>query len=293
MCERLAIPYSLLPALQPAHAIAGTVMATAARETGVAAGTPVVVGGADFAASTLAAGVLDPGEACLMLGTSGNLIAPLAEPGFDTRLINTHHVGCERALTLGATLSGAVQEWFRGVSAPGDFETLDAEAATIAAGADGVTLLPYLQGERTPYWDGGARGAFLGLSLAHRRGHLYRAVLEGIAVSFRHCADVVRDSGVTLREIIAVDGGARSALFRQIMADALGVPLLYLPDAAGAPAGAAVLAGLGSGALASPQIARRWRGPLLRHTPEPARTATYARMLAARKDTYPALRGID
>jgi xylulokinase len=293
MCERLSIPYALLPALHPAHAVAGTVTAAAARETGVVAGTPVVVGGADFAASTLAAGVLDPGEACLMLGTSGNLIAPLPEPGFDTRLINTHHVGCERALTLGATLSGAVQEWFRGVAAPGvDFETLDAEAAGIFAGADGVTLLPYLQGERTPHWDAGARGAFLGLSLAHRRGHLYRAVLEGIAVSFRHCADVMRDSGVTLREVVAVDGGARSGLWRQIIADALGVPLFYLPDAAGAAAGAALLAGLGSGALASVETARRWRGPLLRHTPDPASTATYARMLAARKDLYPALRGI-
>ncbi len=292
-CERVGIAPSLLPALRPAHAVAGTVTASAARETGVAEGTPVVVGGADFAASTLAAGVIEPGEACLMLGTSGNLIAPLAEPGFDTRLINSHHVGCDRALTLGATLSGAVQEWFRRVAAPDmPYETLDAEATAVPAGAGGLTLLPYLQGERTPYWDADARGTFLGLTLAHGRGHLYRAVLEGVAVSFRHCADVVRDSGVTLREVIVVDGGARSALWRQIIADALGVPLFYVPDAAGAPAGAAVLAGLGSGALASVAVARRWRGPLVRHTPEPARTAMYERMLARRTELYPALRRI-
>lgn len=292
-CGRLGIAPSLLPALRPAHAVAGAVTAAAARETGVAEGTPVVVGGADFAASTLAAGVVDPGEACLMLGTSGNLIAPLAAPGFDTRLINSHHVGCDRALTLGATLSGAVQEWFRRVAAPDvPFDTLDAEAAAVPAGAGGLTLMPYLQGERTPYWDADARGTFLGLTLAHGRGHLYRAVLEGIAVSFRHCANVVRGSGVTLREVIVVDGGARSALWRQIIADALGVPLFYLPDAAGAPAGAAVLAGLGSGALAGVETARRWRGPLVRHAPDPARTATYERMLARRTELYPALRRI-
>ena len=292
-CARLGVAPAQLPALRPAHAVAGTVTAAAARETGIPEGTPVVVGGADFAASTLAAGVVDPGEACLMLGTSGNLIAPLAAPGFDTRLINSHHVGCERALTLAATLSGAVQEWFRRVAAPDvPFDTLDAEAASVPAAAAGVTLLPSLQGERTPYWDAHARGAFVGLTLAHGRGHLYRAVLEGVAVSFRHCAQVVRDSGVTLREVIVVDGGARSALWRQIITDALGVPVFYRPDAAGAPAGAAVLAGIGSGVLESAAAAKRWRGRLVRHTPEPACTATYERMLARRAELYPALRRI-
>ena len=103
------------------------------------------------------------------------------------------------------------------------------------AGADGLRLLPYLQGERTPVWDAGACGAFVGLSLVHGRGHLYRAVLEGVAVSFRHCAEIAAEKGLRLREVIAVNGGARSAVWRQILCDALGVPLLYVPDGAGAP----------------------------------------------------------
>src|SRR4029078_11579723 len=99
--------------------------ARAARGAGRRGGTPVAVGGADSAASTLAAGVTEPGEACLMLGTAGNLIMPLAAPDFDTRLINSHHVGCDRYLALGGTLSGALQEWFRSIAAPGAaFETL-------------------------------------------------------------------------------------------------------------------------------------------------------------------------
>jgi xylulokinase len=282
-----------LPTLRPARAVAGAITAAAARATGLALGTPVVVGGADFAASTLAAGVTEPGEACLMLGTSGNLIVPLVRPDFDTRLINAHHVGCDRYLALGATLCGAVQEWFRGVFAPGvPFDTLDAESAAVPAGAEGLRLLPYLQGERTPIWDAGARGAFVGLSLAHGRGHLYRAVLEGIALSLRHCLEVLRERGARPDEVVAVNGGARSALWRQILCDALGVPLAYLPDGVGAPAGAALLAGLGVGALADVAAAKAWRGRLVRHVPDPGRAATYTAMLAERLALYPALRRV-
>jgi xylulokinase len=269
------------------------VTAAAARETGLAEGTPVVAGGADFAASTLAAGVIESGEAALMLGTAGNLVMPFVEPVFDTRLINAHHVGADRYLALGATLAGAVQQWFRDAWAPGvPWETLDRESAAVPPGAEGVRLLPYLQGERTPVWDTGARGAFLGLSLSHGRGHLYRAVLEGIAVSFRHCLEVARESGRQLHEVVAVNGGARSALWRQILCDALGTPLAYLPDNPGAPAGAALLAGIGVGALPGPAAARAWRGRVERHVPDPAGEAVYAALLAERLPLYPALRRI-
>jgi sugar (pentulose or hexulose) kinase len=293
MCAALGVDPAWLPEIKPSHAIAGRVTAAAARETGLREGTPVAVGGADFAASTLAAGVTEPGEACLMLGTAGNLIMPLAAPDFDTRLINSHHVGCDRYLALGGTLSGALQEWFRSIAAPGAaFETLDAEAAAVPAGADGLRLLPYLQGERTPVWDAGACGAFVGLSLVHGRGHLYRAVLEGVAVSFRHCAEIAAEKGLALREVIAVNGGARSAVWRQILCDALGVPLLYVPDGAGAPTGGALLAGMAVGLVDGVATARRWRSALVRHAPDAGRTATYAALLAARRALYSAIRQI-
>lgn len=293
MCAALGVDPAWLPEIKPSHAIAGRVTAAAARETGLREGTPVAVGGADFAASTLAAGVTEPGEACLMLGTAGNLIMPLATPDFDPRLINSHHVGCDRFLALGGTLSGALQEWFRSIAAPDTaFETLDAEAAAVPAGAEGLRLLPYLQGERTPVWDAGARGAFVGLSLVHGRGHLYRAVLEGVAVSFRHCAEVAAEKGPRLREVIAVNGGARSAVWRQILCDALGVPLYYVPDGAAAPTGGALLAGIAVGLVDGVDAARRWRPALVRHVPDAARTEIYAALLAARRELYPAVRQI-
>jgi len=291
MCARLGIDRAMLPAIAPAHAVAGAVSAAAARETGLPEGVPVVVGGADFAASALAAGVTEPGEACLMLGTAGNLIAVASDPVLDTRLINAHQVGGDHRLVLGGTLCGAVIEWLRGVTGPGaDYARLDAEAAAIPAGAEGLSMLPYLAGERTPVWDAAARGAFVGLTLAHGRAHLHRAALEGVAVSFRHCLEVMREGGNPVREVIAVDGGARSALWRQILCDALGVPLAHLADDRGAPAGAAILAGMGVGVLDGAAAARRWRGPLERHAPDPTRAATYAGLLAERLDLYERLR---
>ena len=151
-------------------------------------------------------------------------------------------------------------------------------------------MLPYLAGERTPVWDAAARGALVGLTLAHGRAHLYRAALEGVAVSFRHCLEVMREGDNAIREVIAVDGGARSPLWRQILCDALGVPLAYLADSRGAPAGGAILAGMGTGVLEGVAAATRWRGRLERHEPDPARGSTYAALLAERLDLYDRLR---
>ena len=291
MCARVGVDPGLLPSLRAAHAVAGAVTARAAVETGLLEGTPVVVGGADFAASTLAAGVTEPGEACLMLGTAGNLVAPLVGPGRDTRLINTHHVGVDRHLALGATLCGAALQWVRSMTAPElPWAEVDREAAQVAPGADGLAMLPYLAGERTPVWDAAARGAFAGLTLAHGRAHLFRAALEGVAVSFRHCLAVAREAGAVVEEIVAVDGGARSSLWRRILCDALGVPLSSAPDSPGAPAGAALLAGIGAGVLDGPSAAKRWRGPLERLVPDPAAEDLYARLLAERVELYERLR---
>jgi xylulokinase len=295
-----------MPPLRRAHELLGKVTAQAASATGLRAGTPVVVGGADFAAATLGAGVLAEGESCLMLGTAGNLLVPRKTPGTDPRLINAFHVGTESWLSLGGTLSGGAQEWLRHALARGSlldddtavrgalptFEVLDGEASRVTAASEGLLFLPYLQGERTPIWDVTARGAYVGLGLHHGRAHLWRALLEGIALGFVDCQAVLEDGGVKLREVVAANGGGKSALFRQILCDALGVPLAYAAKGGGTVAGAAMLAALGAGILGSPEDARAWRGEVLRHEPDLAAHRRYRELLSLRREAYRGLKGV-
>lgn len=303
-CQRIGLDPKVLPPIRKATDVLGEVTREAAKETGLRAGTPVMVGGGDFAAATLGAGVVDEGEACLMLGTAGNLLVPRKTPGTDARLINAHHVGADLWLSLGGTLSGGAQEWMRYAITRGtseddtairgalpSFEQLDKDASTVAPGSNGLLFMPYLQGERTPIWDVDARGAYIGLGLNHARGHLWRALLEGIALSFVDCQQVLEDDGVRLTEVIAANGGGKSALFRQILCDALGVPLAYTPKGGGTVAGAALIAALGAGVLGSAAEAKKWRGESVRHEPDKAATERYRALLGLRREAYAGLRG--
>jgi xylulokinase len=288
--QAAGVPLRLLPPIARAHDVLGGVTQQAAAATGLREGTPVVGGGGDFAASALGAGVADEGQACLMLGSAGNLLMPLREPSFDARLIQSHHVGCDRWLALGGTLCGAALEWFRRTFAPGEpWETLEAEAAAVDPAA-GLLVLPYLQGERTPVWDEAARGAIVGLDLTHGRAHVYRALLEGIALGFRDCLDVAREAGVAFTEVVAANGAGRSALLRQALADALGLPLRWESDGRATVAGAALLAGLGTGAVATPTAWARAGG--VRHEPDARAHTRLASTLSHRRALYEALRVI-
>jgi xylulokinase len=261
----------LLPRIVRSHDVVGAVTGQAARATGLREGTPVVAGGGDFASASLGAGVVEEGQACLMLGTAGNLLMPMGEPRFDSRLINTRHVGCDMWLALGGTICGAALEWFRRTCAPdATWDDLEAEAARVPPGAEGVLVLPYLQGERTPLWNARARAVFFGAGLAHGRGHLFRALVEGIALGFRHCLAVAQENGIELHEVVAANGAGRSGLLRQTLCDALGVPLSWDGGAGATVAGAAVLAGLGIGCLKDARAPRTWakESDRVHHTPD-------------------------
>jgi xylulokinase len=306
-CAAAGVRADQLPPIRAAHEVVGYVTAAAAKTIGhgLREGTPVVAGGGDFAAATLGAGVIDEGESCLMLGTAGNLLVPRRTPGTDARLINAHHVGADVWLSLGGTLSGGAQEWLRyaltRASASEDtavrnalppFDLLDAEARQVSTGSEGLLFLPYLLGERTPIWDTDARGAFIGLSTHHGRGHLWRSVLEGIALGFVDCQEVLEQDGVCVRNIVAANGGGKSALFRQILCDALGVPLSYTPASGGTVAGAAILAALGTGALRSASDARTWRGSSVKHEPDAKAHERYRELLRLRRDAYAGLKPV-
>jgi xylulokinase len=159
---------------------------------------------------------------------------------------------------MGVTLSAAGSlQWYRDTLAPTEgFAELVAEAAQAPAGSDGLLFLPYLSGERTPHPDPLARGSFVGLTLRHRRAHLTRAVLEGVAFSMRDCFALLRGAGLgDVREVRIAGGGAKGALWRRIVASALGLPMVTVNSTEGAAYGAALLAGVGAGSWPSVEAA--------------------------------------
>jgi xylulokinase len=248
----LDIPRAWLPPTFEGPEITGRVSATAAAETGLVEGTPVMAGGGDQAAGAVGTGAVAPGIVSLTLGTSGVVFAatdePLVEP--QGRLHAFCHAVPGKWHLMGVTLSAAGSlQWYRDTIAAGEtFDALVDEAATAPAGSEGLVFLPYLSGERTPYPDPHARGAFVGLTVRHRRAHLTRAVLEGVAFSMRDCMTLFAEAGLGgVREVRVAGGGARSTLWRKILASVLGIDLVTVNSTEGAAYGAALLAGVGAG----------------------------------------------
>jgi xylulokinase len=234
----------------------GVVTAEAAAATGLVDGTPVVAGGGDQSANGVGVGAVGPGVVALSLGTSGVVFAatdaPLIEP--QGRVHAFCHAVPGRWHMMGVMLSaGGSLRWFRDTVAPGrPYDELLAPAGQVAAGSDGLLFLPYLTGERTPHPDPLARGAFVGLTVRHDRRHLTRAVLEGVAYGLRDGLTLMGEAGLPAPSVIrASGGGARSALWRQILADVLGAAIATVNTVEGAAFGAALLAATGAGWFAS------------------------------------------
>jgi xylulokinase len=251
--------------------VLGRVTPDAARHTGLSDGTPVVGGGADNACGAAGVGVITPGEAVASWGTSGTMLAPTAQPFVDPGL--RAHTFCHVVpgvwYVMGVVLSaGGAFAWYRDqfarelASTTGADATLDTEAASVPPGAEGVTFLPYLQGERTPHRDASARGAFLGLSLAHTRAHLTRAVLEGITFALRDSLSILQELGLSPNRLLLTGGGAKSPFIRSLQADVYGVPVSTVNREEGPAYGAALLAAVGAGAF--PNLAAATRATLTR-----------------------------
>ena len=264
VCEQMGLDIARLPVLRPSAEVVGGVSSAAAEVTGIPVGTPVVCGGGDYACACLGAGVAGgsgAGAAAMMLGTAGNLLVPGLERT-DPRLINTVHL-TGAGLSMGGVLAGEVITWFRELFGGAPLEALEDEAALVPPGADGLIFLPYLMGERSPVWDAKARGVYFGLSAAHGRGHLYRAALEGVAFAFCQISSILSECGRPLNEMVAINGGARSPLWRQIFADVLGVPVRWRPNSPGTALGAAFLAALGAGDARGWEDLDGWLEPTL------------------------------
>lgn len=265
MLDAVGLPPALLPDVGGSAEVLGRLSETAAKRTGLAAGTPVVGGGADNACGAAGVGAITAGDAVSSWGTSGTVLAPTAEPRVDPRL-RAHtfcHVGPGMWYVMGVVLSaGGAFAWYRDQCArelPREQrdDLLVAEAAPIPPGAEGVTFLPYLQGERTPHRDATLRAAFVGLSLAHSRGHMTRAVLEGVCFALRDSVTILNELDLMPRALLLTGGGAKSAFIRQLQADIFGVPVTTVNREEGGAYGAALLAAVGAGAFPDLQAAVR------------------------------------
>jgi xylulokinase len=250
--EALEIEPSWLPATYEGTEFTGALTPEAAALTGLVAGTPVVAGGGDQAAQAVGVGAIEPGIVALTLGTSGVIFAATSGPLIDAQ--GRLHAFCHAVPgmwhLMGVMLSaGGSLQWYRDTLAPGvAFDDLLREAEEAPPGCDGLLFLPYLTGERTPHPDPQARGSWVGLTQRHGRGHLTRAVLEGVAFGLKDSFALLREAGLgEVRQVRASGGGAKGPLWRQILADVLETELVTINTSEGAAYGAALLAGVGAG----------------------------------------------
>jgi xylulokinase len=259
--DALASLAGIKPQVVPPVADPGTVIGEvsrgAAAETGLRPGTPIVAGGADHVLSAYAAGLASPGDWLVKLGGAGDILVVSGHPLVDERLYLDAHPVTGLWLPNGCmATSGSLIRWFQSVSGPsssGPVPVADLEAEAIAAAPAELICLPYFLGEKSPLHDTDLRGAFLGLHLGHTRGDMYRAILEGIAYGFRHHAEIFSERNVALRPTARVsNGGSKSRVWKQILADALGVALEPVLDHPGAALGAALSAAVGKDASGAP-----------------------------------------
>ncbi|WP_146590703.1 xylulokinase [Posidoniimonas polymericola] len=260
LLSKLELDASLLPACYESEEVTGKLLPAVAKQLGLSTDCVVVGGAGDCAAGAVGNGVVQRGVVNSSLGTSGVVFCHSETPEYDPdgRLHTFCHAVRGKWHMMGVTLSAAGSlQWYADAlckTAGGKSESFDklvAEAAETAVGADGLFFLPYLAGERTPHADPLARGAFIGLTQAHGRGELTRAVLEGVTYSLRDCLDIMTGLGVTAKEVRATGGGARSEFWRQLQADVFGKRVVSMQADEGPAFGVALLAAVGAGEYAS------------------------------------------
>lgn len=304
--EKLGLDPGWFPPLLESCELAGRVAQQAAALTGLAAGTPVAAGAADNAASAVGTGTVLPGNVFNTIGTSGVIFAHSDRPAVAAG--GRVHTVCAAVPQswgfMSCTLSAGLSlRWYRDQfctqecleaerSGMDSYALLDKKATAVAPGSDGVIFLPYLMGERSPLLDGTCRSVFFGLSARHKREHLLRAVMEGVAYSQRACLDVFREMGLRPETMKLCGGGAKSPLWRQILADQFHLPVTTMASSESPTLGAAILAGVCAGVYSDvPSGCKIVRdGGTLEHPQEEA-ARIYDACYPIYTALYPALRG--
>ena len=302
--EALAIDPAKMPRIVASQTVVGGVTRAAAEATGLRVGTPVVIGGGDGACATVGAGAIDEGEAYCVLGTSSWIAFSSATPVFDPpmRTFTFHNLPADRYMPTGTMQAAcASRDWWTKVIGA---EVPDAAIGQVPPGAQGLLFLPYLIGERSPWWNPHARGAFIGLNMLHSQPEMARAVLEGVAFNLKIILDAFNESASPphlplplsntatpkINQIRLIGGGARSLVWQQILADVWGIPV-SLPNLLSEATswGAAVAGGVGVGVYPDWSIAKTQTRISNVVEPQPQHVARYAELYALFKQSYLAL----
>lgn len=297
LVSSLEIELAWLPPTYEGTAVTGTLTASAAQETGLPIGIPVMAGGGDQAANAVGTGAVVDGVVALSLGTSGVVFASSSEPIIEPngRLHAFCHAVPEQWHLMGVMLSAAGSfRWLRDtIASDVSFEQLITEATAVPAGSDGLLFLPYLTGERTPHPDPLARGAFIGLTVRHTRAHMTRAVLEGVAFGLRDSFNLMQSVGLpNIKQVHASGGGTKSLLWRQILADILQAELATTNTVEGAAYGAALLAATGAGVFANVPEACLATVSVTHHLAPSNQMAQYEQPYALYQALYPTLKNV-
>ena len=306
LMEEIGIDPALMPELFNCEEIVGTVTASAAAQTGLAAGTPVAAGQVDCNAGWVGAGAIGEGDIQSNLGTVGNFGVVHKDPSFlqspiGHTMINVAYTidSANTFVTIPSTTTGGQSirylrdnfsqaevesERILGVDA---YDLLNLQAERVPVGSEGLIILPFLMGERTPIWDVHARGVIFGLSLHHTKGHLVRAMMEAVAYALYDSYRLIRQSGLRINyPLILNEGGAKSALWRRIITDVFDVPTALVKRRTGAPFGDAILAGVATGAFPDFGVAKAWAEYVEPMEPNAANHARYMAHFELFKSLY-------
>jgi len=291
LLDAIGLDIITLPDVHASTDVVGEVTNKASEETGLAIGTPVVIGGGDGACAAVGAGVVAPGDAYCYIGSSSWISFASDAPVFDPqmRTFTFHHLHPRLFAPMGTMqAAGGARDWL--LLHMGEIP--DEEVSQIAPGSNGLIFLPYLIGERSPWWNPQARGAFVGLTMSHSRADMTRAVLEGVTFNLRLILDALESQGANIPAIRLIGGGAQSPLWRQMLADVFARPVYILDLITEATSwGAAVAGGVGVG-LYDWNIAKEQARVKLAVEPDAAKAARYAELLPLFVDTYRALEPI-
>jgi len=307
LLEQIGIDIALMPDLYRCEEIIGQVTRQAAAETGLAPGIPVAAGQVDCNAGYLGAGAVEEGDIQCNLGSVGNFglvykdvefaFSPI---GYVMGINFPYTVDCESTyITVPTTMTGGQSvrylrdrfsqyevevERVLGVSS---YDLLNMEAAKVPVGSDGLIVLPFLMGERSPIWDALSRAVILGLSLNHSKGHVVRAMMEGVAYAMYHSFSLLREAGLKINlPLVMNEGGAVSKLWRQIITDVFNVPIVLVKRRTGAPFGDAILAGVATGVFKDFSVAKDWAETIEPMAPDPANHERYMAYFGLYKKVY-------